>query len=60
MNSLWHIWRKPPRIQTDIENLNFYGSITWTYHNDLLGMQRFYEEVLGFSTRRRSGMDQDL
>ncbi|WP_421763965.1 VOC family protein [Ekhidna sp.] len=39
---------KAPRIQTDIENLNFYGSITWTYHNDLLGMQRFYEEVLGF------------
>ncbi len=26
----------------------FYGSITWTYHRDVLGMQRFYEEVLGF------------
>lgn len=36
------------RIQTKIDDLNFYGSITWTYHNDLLQMQRFYEEELGF------------
>ena len=37
-----------PKVQTNIEDLNFYGSITWTYHNDLLKMQQFYEEVLGF------------
>ncbi|WP_420317003.1 VOC family protein [Ekhidna sp.] len=39
---------KAPRITTSIEDLNFYGSITWTYHHDLLKMQKFYEEVLGF------------
>ncbi len=37
-----------PRIATSIDGLNFYGSITWTYHNDLLKMQQFYEEVLGY------------
>ena len=37
-----------PKVETSIGNLNFYGSITWTYHNDLLKMQQFYEEVLGF------------
>ena len=37
-----------PRVETSIPNLNFYGSITWTYHKDLLKMQRFYEEVLGY------------
>lgn len=37
-----------PRVMTQIDSLNFYGSITWTYHNDLLKMQQFYEEVLGF------------
>jgi len=36
------------RVGTKIDSLNFYGSITWTYHNDLLKMQRFYEDVLGF------------
>ena len=36
------------KIHTTIEPLYFYGSITWTYHNDLLKMQRFYEEVLGY------------
>ncbi len=35
-------------LVTSVENLNFYASITWTYHKDLLQMQRFYEEVLGF------------
>lgn len=35
-------------ISTSTLGLNFYGSITWTYHKDLLLMQRFYEEVLGF------------
>jgi len=28
--------------------LSFMGSITWTYHKDVLQMQNFYEEVLGF------------
>jgi catechol 2,3-dioxygenase-like lactoylglutathione lyase family enzyme len=37
-----------PRMQTGVQNLNFHGSITWTYHRDLLAMQRFYEEVLGY------------
>ncbi len=37
-----------PRIATATRSLNFYGSITWTYHNDLLLMQNFYEEVLGY------------
>lgn len=37
-----------PRLQTSVDQLNFYGSITWTYHNDLLQMQHFYEEVLGY------------
>jgi catechol 2,3-dioxygenase-like lactoylglutathione lyase family enzyme len=38
-----------PKILTADEPLNFFGSITWTYHRDLLKMQRFYEEVLGFT-----------
>ena len=37
-----------PRIPTPASGLNFYGSITWTYHRDLPRMQQFYEEVLGF------------
>ena len=35
-------------VETAVDPLNFYASITWTYHKDLLQMQRFYEEVLGF------------
>lgn len=27
--------------------LGFYGSITWLYYRDVLGMQKFYEEILG-------------
>lgn len=38
---------KAPKILTRIDSLTFYGSVTWTYHNDLLKMQRFYEETLG-------------
>ncbi len=37
-----------PRIKTSNNTLNFYGSITWTYHKDMLKMQKFYEEVLGY------------
>lgn len=36
------------KVNTKIDSLNFFGSITWTYHNDMLKMQRFYEEILGF------------
>ncbi len=36
-------------INTTIGDLGFYGSITWTYHRDLLKMQEFYEEVLGYT-----------
>ncbi len=35
-------------MKTAIKELAFYGSITWTYHNDLLLLQQFYEETLGF------------
>ncbi len=37
-----------PKIACGPEGLYFFGSITWTYHKDLLKMQRFYDEVLGF------------
>ncbi|OJJ15374.1 hypothetical protein BKI52_38825 [marine bacterium AO1-C] len=37
-----------PRKNTSVKNLNFYGSITWTYHKDVLKMQNFYEQVLGY------------
>ena len=45
---LMSILAEAPRIPTGAKDLNFFGSITWTYHKDLLGMQQFYEEVLGF------------
>lgn len=35
-------------LKTKVGDLNFYGSITWTYHKDMLLMQKFYEEVLGY------------
>ena len=35
-------------IKTAINNLDFYGSITWTYHKDMLLMQNFYEAELGY------------
>ncbi|MGA9237983.1 VOC family protein [Robiginitalea sp.] len=38
-----------PEIHTGGGGLHFYGSITWTYHQDLLKMQQFYQEVLGFT-----------
>ena len=36
------------KVVTSVNELNFYGSITWTYHKDMLMMQKFYEEVLGY------------
>ncbi|MTI38112.1 VOC family protein [Fulvivirga lutimaris] len=36
-----------PRTETSTA-LSFYGSITWTYHKDMLKMESFYEEVLGY------------
>ena len=36
------------RINTSIDDLSFFGSITWTYHNDLLLVQNFYNDELGF------------
>ena len=41
-------FKKAPRIKTAIGELNFYGSITWTYHRDLLAQENYYNEVLGF------------
>jgi catechol 2,3-dioxygenase-like lactoylglutathione lyase family enzyme len=37
-----------PSIETQIEGLNFYGSITWTYHQDMLRQEKFYNEEFGF------------
>ncbi|NVJ46343.1 MAG: VOC family protein [Cytophagia bacterium] len=37
-----------PKLATGIDGLSFYGSITWTYHEDLLAQQNFYDEVMGF------------
>jgi hypothetical protein len=39
---------KAQPLKTRVDDLAFYGSITWTYHKDVLKMQVFYEEVLGF------------
>lgn len=41
------VLKSASRLETGIARLNFYGTITWTYHGDLLLMQRFYEEELG-------------
>lgn len=35
-------------IVTSVNQLNFYGTITWTYHKDMLKMQNFYEATLGY------------
>lgn len=37
-----------PLIETKLNGLNFYASITWTYHKDLLAQQNYYDEVFGF------------
>lgn len=37
-----------PKMETKIDGLNFYASITWTYHQDLLAMENFYNEVFGY------------
>lgn len=35
-------------VKTSVNELSFFGSITWTYHKDVLKLQNFYENVLGF------------
>ena len=45
---LMAVLSEAPRVMTNTENLYFFGSITWTYHKDLLLMQQYYEEVLGY------------
>jgi hypothetical protein len=42
------VLKKSPKLETGAGQLSFFGSITWTYHKDMLQMQNFYEEVLGF------------
>lgn len=37
-----------PKMETKIDGLNFYASITWTYHQDLLAMENLYNEVFGY------------
>lgn len=39
---------KAPKIETKIPGLNFIGTITWTYHKDLLKMQELYETIFGY------------
>ena len=39
---------KAPEVKTSIGDLSFYGSITWTYHKDLLAQENYYNEVLGY------------
>lgn len=39
---------KTPRVETAHEGLYFYASITWTYHQDLLAQQNYYDEIMGF------------
>ncbi|MFT4738794.1 MAG: catechol 2,3-dioxygenase-like lactoylglutathione lyase family enzyme [Paraglaciecola sp.] len=36
------------RQMTSVDTLSFYGSITWTYHKDLLKVKNYYEQELGF------------
>ncbi|MGB5653392.1 MAG: VOC family protein, partial [Robiginitalea sp.] len=38
-----------PKIPAGAQELSFFASITWTYHKDMLKMQQFYQEVLGFT-----------
>ena len=35
-------------VKTAVNGLEFFGAITWTYHKDVLKLQNFYENVLGF------------
>lgn len=42
------VLKKSPKLETGAGQLSFFGSITWTYHKDMLQMQNFYEEALGF------------
>ncbi|WP_350285999.1 VOC family protein [uncultured Croceitalea sp.] len=37
------------KVVTKIDSLNFFATVTWTYHQDLLKMQHFYDEVLGYT-----------
>ncbi|MFZ9003107.1 MAG: VOC family protein [Robiginitalea sp.] len=45
---LMAVLAEAPRTKTGTDGLYFFGSITWTYHKDLSGMQQFYEETLGY------------
>jgi len=48
-----------PRTETSIEangkKLSFFGAITWLYHKDVLGMQNFYEDVMGLELAADQG-----
>jgi catechol 2,3-dioxygenase-like lactoylglutathione lyase family enzyme len=47
LNQTTHIY--PQHTTSKVpEGLGFKASITWLYYKDLLGMQNFYEQVLGF------------
>ena len=43
------------RIATSIDHLSFNASITWTYHQDLLAQESYYNEVLGFKMVANQG-----
>lgn len=46
--SFMAVLSKTEKIATAHSGLFFYGTISWTYHKDLLKMQSFYEDTLGF------------
>ena len=45
---LMSILENTERLKTAVNDLSFFGSITWTYHKDVLKMQNFYQDVLGY------------
>lgn len=47
--------RTATSIQSNGQALNFYGAITWLYHKDVLGMQNFYEDVMGLELAADQG-----
>ena len=47
--------RTPTSIEANGEALSFYGAITWLYHKDVLGMQNFWEDVMGLELAADQG-----
>ncbi|MEL7147463.1 MAG: VOC family protein [Bacteroidota bacterium] len=45
---LMSVLKDTKRMKTAVNDLHFFGGITWTYHQDVLKMQNFYQNVLGY------------